>query len=307
MTPIDFNDLPKDGESLIHLARQCIESARTREECDMALALIKKGAELGYPEAQFELARFCAKGFWLGLDVHQVVEWCTKAANNGFIPAQRDLGIKAYEGYAGEPDFEEAIKWFSMADDLGDMESKCWLGIMHIEGKGFPKNHSLGHSLISWAAKKDCKKAHLELSYMYEFGTDVIIIDTDKAEESFFHAMDLFGPRPDKGTTKKVVEPKDEQSYPKGDKRFSVQWSEVELSPRFKYERTVQNFWLPAAERGYPEAQFQLARQYDSPSLWEPSSPVLSKPWYERASKQGHVQAQIHLAALLKCIELDRE
>ncbi len=107
MTPIDFNDLPKDGESLIHLARQCIESARTREECDMALALIKKGAELGYPEAQFELARFCAKGFWLGLDVHQVVEWCTKAANNGFIPAQRDLGLKVIKGIVEELIFEK--------------------------------------------------------------------------------------------------------------------------------------------------------------------------------------------------------
>ncbi|WP_443629775.1 hypothetical protein ABXT60_08795 [Candidatus Njordibacter sp. Uisw_056] len=140
---------------------------------------------------------------------------------------------------------------------------------------------------------------------MYEFGTDVIIIATDKAEDSFFHALDLFGLRPDERTTKKVVEPADEKFSPQGEKRFSEQWNDI--SPRFKYERTVQKFWLPAAQRGYSEVQFQLATQYDRLHLWEPNTPVLAIPWYERASEQGHVQAQIDLATLLKRIELDRE
>jgi len=305
MTRIDINDQPNDGESLFNLAQKIIQSSKSREENDMFKELVIRAAELDYPEAQFQLSSLYVKGIRREGDTHLALEWCTKAANNGLVAAQRDLGIKAYEGFAGECNFEEAIKWFSVADELGDMESKCWLGIMHIEGKGFPKNHSLGHSLISWAAKNGCKKAHLELAYMYEFGTDVIIIDTDKAEDSFFHAMDLFGLRPDERTTKKVVKPADEEFSPKGEKRFSEQWNDI--SPRFKYERTVQNFWLPAAQRGYPEAQFQLATQYDRLHLWEPNNPVLAIPWYERASQQGHVQAQIDLTVLLKRIELDRE
>ena len=103
---------------LVQQLHQRINSANTREECDLAIALIKKAADLGYPKAQFELSKF---GGWLGLDANQVLALRTKAANNGFILAQRDLGIKAYEGFAGNCDFKEAIKWFSVADDLGDM------------------------------------------------------------------------------------------------------------------------------------------------------------------------------------------
>tara|TARA_B110001469_G_C9629197_1_gene314502 strand:+ start:826 stop:1656 length:831 start_codon:yes stop_codon:yes gene_type:complete len=271
MTLIDFNDLPKDGESLLNLARKSINSAITREECEMAIALVKKAADQGYPEAQFELSKF---GRWLKLDVHQVLELCTKAANNGFIPAQHDLGIKAYEGYSGEADFEEAIKWFSKADQHGDMESKYWLGTMHIDGKGFHKNMSVGHGLISLAAKKGCKKAKLELAFMYEFGTSFLPINKEKAAEWFLKAMDLFdGTRPD-----------------------------------MNYERAISNWWLPAAERGYCEAQFQLARQYEVLDLWDPiSRELLAIVWYKRASEQDHVQAQIFLAALLKRIKLERE
>ena len=148
MTRIGINDQPNDGESLFNLAQKIIQSSKSREENDMFKELVIRAAELDYPEAQFQLSSLYAKGIRREGDTHLALEWCTKAANNGLVAAQRDLGIKAYEGFAGECNFEEAIKWFSVADELGDMESKCWLGIMHIEGKGFPKNHSLGHSLI---------------------------------------------------------------------------------------------------------------------------------------------------------------
>ena len=295
MIPIDFNDLPKDGESLLNLAHQRINSANTREECDLAIALIKKAADLGYPKAQFELSKF---GGWLGLDANQVLALRTKAANNGFIPAQRDLGIKAYEGFAGNCDFKEAIKWFSVADDLGDMESKCWLGIMHIEGKGFSKNQSLGHSLISWAAKNHCKKAHLELAYMYEFGTDLILIDTDKAEESFFQSMDVFGGGLDERTTKNSLLPVDEPIYPEEKKRWSGRWDEP--IPRLKYERTVQNWWLPAAQRGYPEAQRQLANKCEElVRLDRPKIEHTREYWYRMSASQGYAPGQLDLARLL--------
>jgi TPR repeat protein len=295
MIPIDFNDLPKDGESLLNLAHQRINSANTREECDLAIALIKKAADLGYPKAQFELSKF---GGWLGLDANQVLALRTKAANNGFIPAQRDLGIKAYEGFAGNCDFKEAIKWFSVADDLGDMESKCWLGIMHIEGKGFSKNQSLGHSLISWAAKNHCKKAHLELAYMYEFGTDLILIDTDKAEESFFQSMDVFGGGLDERTTKNSLLPVDEPIYPEEKKRWSGRWDEP--IPRLKYERTVQNWWLPAAQRGYPEAQRQLANKCEElVRMDRPKIEQTREYWYRMSASQGYAPGQLDLARLL--------
>jgi TPR repeat protein len=274
MTRIGINDQPNDGESLFNLAQKVIQSSRSREENDMFKELLIRAAELDYPEAQFQLSSLYAKGIRREEDTHQALEWCTKAANNGLIDAQRDLGIKAYEGFAGECDFEEAIKWFSIADELGDMESKFWLGIMHIEGKGFLENASVGHSLVSWAAKKGCTKAQLELAFMYEFGTNFMSIHKEKAEEWFFKAMDVFD-----GT-----------------------------HPHMKYGRDISNWWLPAAESGYSEAQFQLAWQYEELDLWDPSKQeLLAKNWYELASEQGHVQAQLRLDALLKRIELEKE
>lgn len=102
---------------------------------------------------------------------------------------------------------------------------------------------------------------------MYEFGTNFMSIHKEKAEELFFKAMDVFD-----GTR-----------------------------PHMKYGRGISNWWLPAAESGYSEAQFQLARQYEKLDLWDPSKrELLAKNWYERASEQGHIQAQLFLAALLE-------
>jgi TPR repeat protein len=154
------------------------------------------------------------------------------------------------------------------------MESKFWLGIMHIEGKGFLENSSLGLGLVTSAAHKGCNKAKLELAFMYEFGTDFVAVNKEKAEQWYFKAMDLFDG----------------------------------MHPHINYERGLSNWWLPAAEKGYSEAQFQLAKLYESSSNLDAANrELLAITWYERASMQGHNQAKTDLAALLKRIELERE
>ena len=303
MTTIDFNTLPKDGESLFNLAQEKKLTVETMEGFRMIAEIITRAAELGYPEAQFELASFHLKGSGgVEKDLGLALDFITAAANNGLTLAQRDLGIKAYEGFVGESDFEEAIKWFSIADELGDMESKCWLGIMHIEGKGFSKSVSLGHSLISWAAKNGCRKAHLELAYMYEFGTGAILIDTDKAEDCFFYANDLFGSWPDKKISKKELLPLDKRVYPEDKHHWSGRWDD--LHPRLKYERTIKNFWLPAAQRGYPEAQRQFAERWkdrkELANLGLPEIQQTSEYWYRCSANQGYARGQLDLANFLR-------
>jgi TPR repeat protein len=263
MTPIDFDELPKDGKSLFNLAQEYIFNSRSREESEIATKLIIMAAQLDYPEAQFELASYYRKGSWVELDANLALHWCTKAANNGLIVAQRDLGITAYDGLAGECDFEEAVKWFSIADKLGDMESRYWLGIMHIEGKAFPRNASLGHGLISRAANRDCKKAQLELAFMFEYGTSVVSIDANKSAYWFFNAMDVF----------------------------------YGMHPKMQYQKSINDWWLPAAQRGYVEAQYQVGVEYEKlVRISDAERDTLAEYWYGCAAQQGHVLARLRLA-----------
>jgi cell division septation protein DedD len=63
------------------------------------------------------------------------------------------------------------------------------------------------------------------------------------------------------------------------------------------YDRAVQ-IWRPIADRGDPDAQYNLAQAYFL-GRGVPQNMVLAEQWYERAARQGHPEATANYGLLL--------
>src|SRR5512139_542301 len=64
-----------------------------------------------------------------------------------------------------------------------------------------------------------------------------------------------------------------------------------------RYDDAVRA-WLPLAERGDPDAQFNLGQAYKL-GRGVPTDLKLAQGWYEKAAQQGHEQAQANLGLIL--------
>lgn len=71
----------------------------------------------------------------------------------------------------------------------------------------------------------------------------------------------------------------------------------VEAWQRGNYEDAVRQ-WRPLADRGDPDAQYNLAQAYKL-GRGVPLNMTLAEQWYERAARQGHEQAGANLGLIL--------
>ncbi len=77
-------------------------------------------AELGDPEAQYNLGVMYDQGASVDRDLGQAARWYRKAAEQGFTDAQINLGMMCYRGDGVSPDAAEAVRWLQLAADKGD-------------------------------------------------------------------------------------------------------------------------------------------------------------------------------------------
>ncbi|RMG92740.1 MAG: hypothetical protein D6708_06180, partial [Candidatus Dadabacteria bacterium] len=88
-------------------------------EYDRALALLRRGAAQGDPEAQYLLGGMYRNGMGVGRDPAEAVRWFAAAARRGFEPAARVLGRWVASGGLQGPDLE-ARRWVAAAAADGD-------------------------------------------------------------------------------------------------------------------------------------------------------------------------------------------
>ena len=84
-------------------------------------------AELGDPEAQFNLGVMHDEGAGMAQDLAVAAGWYQKAAEQGFVDAQSNLGMMYYHGQGVPRDHEQAKTWFQKAARQGDQESSEYL------------------------------------------------------------------------------------------------------------------------------------------------------------------------------------
>lgn len=84
-------------------------------EREEGLALLKKSAEAGWPNAQTDMAGFYIQGIGTEPDNQKAVQWYRKAAEQGEPRAQFNLGRMIASGRGTPLNFEEAIQWYRKA------------------------------------------------------------------------------------------------------------------------------------------------------------------------------------------------
>jgi len=84
---------------------------------------MRRRAEDGDGEAQYEIGWRSAIGMGLAEDEVEAVNWLRRAAGSGHMLAQNNLGARYLSGEGVERDPVEAWRWFNAAAEQGDRKA----------------------------------------------------------------------------------------------------------------------------------------------------------------------------------------
>lgn len=142
----EFPDaFPEDAIEKENMAKDYFTKATEhslKKEYAEAVKWFQKAAEMGEPNAQYNLGICYYKGQGIKQDFEEAVKWLKKAAEQGIVFAQYNLGVCYYSGQGVKQDFEEAVKWFRIAADQEFPAALYNLGLCYATGKGVKKNRS---------------------------------------------------------------------------------------------------------------------------------------------------------------------
>ena len=118
------------------------------------VAILRRAANLGYPLAQFDLAKLYETGdAGLPKDVAEARRWTERAAENGERRAMHNLALYYFEGTGGAKNLALAAQWFRRAADLGLIDSQYNLARLYEGGFGVIENHAEAYKWYLIAAR----------------------------------------------------------------------------------------------------------------------------------------------------------
>ena len=97
-----------------------------------------------------------------------------KAADQGDADAQFNLGFAYYMGRRAPQDYAVAAKWFQKAADQGHTRAQYNLGVMYEEGSGVVVNYAEALRFYRLGADQGFAPAQHKLGVMYAFGHGVL-------------------------------------------------------------------------------------------------------------------------------------
>ena len=87
---------------------------------DASVSSLKKSAEQGDAEAQFELGEMYYNGYDVAQDYKQAFSWYKKSAEQGYAYAQLQLGGMYFNGKGVAKDDKQSSYWYNKAADHED-------------------------------------------------------------------------------------------------------------------------------------------------------------------------------------------
>ena len=142
----------------------------------------KRGAELGWPRAQWLYARCLQEGIGVVKDATEAAHLYRKAAEQGHAEAQAFLGYLYASGEGVPEDLEEAVAWIRKAAEQGSAVGQFWIGMHYFKGLGVPEDKAQAVAWFRKAAGQGHVDAQVILGYCYSSG-DGVDRDVDKAIE----------------------------------------------------------------------------------------------------------------------------
>ncbi len=118
------------------------------------IELLRKQAEAGNEQAQFDLGVAYGKGQGVPRDSAEAAKWTRMAAVQGNAGAQYNLGNAYYYGEGVPQDYAEANKWFRMAAEQGMAIAQFNLGAAYFNGQGVSQDDVHSYFWYSLAASR---------------------------------------------------------------------------------------------------------------------------------------------------------
>jgi len=133
---------------------------------------LKSAASMGYPPAQFHLARLYETGGpGVVKDAIEARRWTEQAARGGEAKAMHNLALYYYEGNGMGKDPAKAAEWFRRAADLGLTDSQYNLGRLYEDGVGVAKDPAAAYHWYTLAARSGDAEARASADRMAQLLT----------------------------------------------------------------------------------------------------------------------------------------
>lgn len=200
---------------------------------------LRKKAEAGDANAQFELGLTYQLGKRVPVDNAEALKWIIKAAKQGNVNAQAVLGLMYENGVGVAKNDTEAVTWFHKAADQGNAQAAYSLGVKHDKGQGVPKDINEAVKWYRKAADQGYAAAQYNLGILCNKGQG-ITKDSDEAMNWFRKAAD--------------------QGYAAAQFNLGVIYTEGKIVAIDNAE--AARWYLKAADQGYDAAQYNVGLMY---------------------------------------------
>ncbi len=128
-----------------------------------AVKWIRRAADQGDAEAQFELGGMYSIGAGVPQDYAETARWYGRAAEQGYVDAQFLLWMVHHEGRGVPRDPVEAARWLRMAAEQGHADAQFKLGMLHIEADGVPEDAT---EAVRWL-RRAAQQGHTQTLEMF--------------------------------------------------------------------------------------------------------------------------------------------
>jgi TPR repeat protein len=276
-----------------------------------AFAWTKAAAEKGHNASQYLLGSAYAAGVGTNKDEEKALSWFLKAHEHGNEKASLRL---AKVLALGQPAL--AFQLAMVSAERGFSEAQMMVADCYARALGVPRDNA--HAVVWYlrAAEQGVAAAQYALGRAYAFGSG-IAEDQDLAKRWYREAasgghpaaqlaldrMDSEGLGRRGKNSKSRIGTRERRTLDTRWTRYAVQGSAEDyyhLGKMYELgsgvERSLKQaraWYRKAAELGYTDAQFAVAREFE-----DMSEHVQAVAWYSKAANQGHVEAQVALGKL---------
>jgi TPR repeat protein len=162
MKRLDTNK--SDAAAMTLVAEIYRDGSGVKKDPTEAARWYRLAADLGNPQAQFQLAAAALKGEGIPEDRKLARSMLEKAAAQGHAGAYYNLGIMAID--ADIQDFKAAAAYFRKAAEGGNMDGAYSLAVLYREGRGVPQDIKEAARWLRMAADDHIAAAEVELGIM---------------------------------------------------------------------------------------------------------------------------------------------
>lgn len=239
-----------------------------------SLRLLRKLAERGNAQAQYDLAMRYLEGKDVDKDATMAVGWLRKAAEAKHTKASLELGHCLREGDGVAPDAAAAVESYTRGAELGDAECMTALGVAFHKGVGTAQDVSAAVHWLQRAVDAGDVPALSQLGLCYQKG-DGVHLDQRRAFELFLRGAEQGEPEAQYSLAgcyyRGVAVPKDKSIAMRWLRRSAAQGNEMAKTQLAGYGGSVRGgeddpvakatVILGCAEQGDAGAMYDLARR----------------------------------------------